>query len=258
MSARRIRCSAEQYDASINWAARFKREMPVLKKLFGPPGEYPLLDAACGTGRHAVALARQGYHLVAADKDPGMIAVARTIPGADSPAIQWRSVSFARLSRCCPGPFAGIYCIGNSLSAAGSAAAVQKALRSFAAVLHPRGRLFIQVLNYPPMRRTVPCVLGPVHFQADGVEYLRLRLFDFARSHASVTHLTLTRGDKWTCRTGRGRLFVFTPNQLQRWCRRAGLRVEKLWGSYAGERLNPRKSTDLIVIGRRARGRTTS
>jgi SAM-dependent methyltransferase len=250
MATRKMHSSPREYDGSINWEARLKREIPVFRKLFGPPGEYALLDAACGTGRQAVTLARRGYRVVALDKSPEMIAFARARPGADSARLEWHTASFAQLARRCPGPFAGIYCIGNSLCAAGSAAAVQKALHNFAAVLQPSGRLFIQVLNYPLMRRTVPCVKGPVHFFLDGVEHVRVRMFDFARTRARVTNITLRRDRKWSFQAIRGRIFVFTPGQVQQWCRQAGLRIEKLWGSYAGEKFDPDKSTDLIVIAR--------
>jgi glycine/sarcosine N-methyltransferase len=254
MSARKISQSPREYDASINWDARLKRELPVFEKLFGPPGDLPLLDAACGNGRQAIALAARGYRVVAIDKSPDMIDFARSLPGADSPRITWITTSFARLARRCPGPYAGIYCIGNSLSAANSAAAVQNALANFAAVLHPRGRLFIQVLNYARMRGQRPAVLGPVNFIHDGVEHLRIRTFDMARSSARVTNITFKRTDKWAVEVIRSRVLIFDYRRLHDWCRRAGLRVEQTWGSYAGENLDPRNSVDCIIIARRTKG----
>jgi SAM-dependent methyltransferase len=254
MTARKIHQSPREYDASINWKARLKRELPVFAKLFGPPGDLPLLDAACGNGRHAIALARRGYRVVAIDKSPDMIDFARSLPGAESPRITWVTTSFARLAHRCPGPFAGIFCIGNSLSAANSAAAVQKALANFAAVLHPRGRLFVQVLNYARMRGRKPFVLGPVNFTHDGVEHLRIRTFDMARTSARVTNITFKRAGKWTVEVIRSRVLVFDYRRLHDWCRRAGLRVERTSGSYAGEKLEPKSSVDCIIVARRAKG----
>lgn len=254
MAARKIHQSPREYDASINWEARLKRELPVFERLFGPPGELPLLDAACGNGRHAIALARRGYRVVAIDKSRDMIDFARSLPGAESARITWVTTHFARLGRRCPGPFAGIFCIGNSLSAANSAAAVQKALANFAAVLHSRGRLFIQVLNYARMRGQYPGVLGPVNFTHDGVEHLRIRTFDMARESARVTNITFKRTDKWAVEVIRSRVLVFDYRRLHEWCCRAGLRVEQTWGSYAGEKIDPKTSVDCIIIARRARG----
>ncbi len=241
------------YDASINWTARIRRERPVLKKVFGPPGDRPILDAGCGPGRQAVALARCRYRVVGVDRSAQMLEFARSAPGGDSSRIQWVRSEFSQLTRRCAGPFAGIYCIGNSLSATGTTAAVRSALRNFAAVLHPTGRLFVQVLNSLPMRETVPCVRGPVHIRTNGTECVRVRMFDFSGSRATVTNINLIRDGEWRVHAMRGRLCVFDAKQLRAWCREAGLRVEEMWGSYAGEPFDPRKSADLIIIARRSR-----
>jgi hypothetical protein len=182
-----------------------------------------------------------------------MIEFARRQPGGDSPRLTWCVASFAQLPQRRHGPYAGIYCIGNSLSAAGSERGVRQALQSFAAVLAPGGKLFIQVLNYPPMRKIVPCVKGPIHFSIDGVEHVRVRVFDFGHRHADVTNITLKRDKKWTVDSMRGRVFTLTPVELRYWAHEAGLRVVATWGSYAGEPFDPRRSVDLILIAERSR-----
>lgn len=247
-----MKLSPDLYDASINWVARIRRERPVLKKVLGRPGRLPVLDAGCGTGRHAAALASSGYRVVGVDRSAEMLAFAAGSAGKSARRIEWVHADFSQVARKCPGPFAGIYCIGNSLSATGSAAKIQSALRNFAAVLSPSGKLFIQVLNYLPMRKAAPCVRGPVHFRHKGAEYLRVRLFDFAGARATVTSISLVREGGWRVNAIRGRLCVFDAAQLKRWCRQAGLRVLKTWGSYAGEPFDRRKSSDLIVIAKRA------
>ena len=248
-----MKLSPDLYDASINWDARIRRERPVLKKLIGRPGSLPVLDAGCGTGRHAVALASSGYRVVGVDRSADMLAFAADSVGKSARRIEWVTADFSQVARKCPGPFAGIYCIGNSLSATGSAAKIQSALRNFAAVLSPSGKLFIQVLNYLPMRKAVPCVRGPVHFRHKGVEYVRVRLFDFAGARATVTSISLVREDGWRVNAMRGRLCVFDAPQLKRWCRQAGLRVLKTWGSYAGEPFDRHTSSDLIIVAQRSR-----
>lgn len=54
-------------------------EEPVLKRLLGPVTGLRLLDAGCGTGRHAVELARRGAEVVGVDFSSGMLgrAIAR-------------------------------------------------------------------------------------------------------------------------------------------------------------------------------------
>jgi len=66
------------YDRFVDWPARLAAESPFIERLVPQAGSLCcILDAACGTGMHAVALARQGYQVAGADISPEMIARAR-------------------------------------------------------------------------------------------------------------------------------------------------------------------------------------
>ena len=67
---------ADWYDRSIDWSARLERELPVLRRVLGSPGAGGVLDAGCGPGRHAIALAKLGYRMTCADADEGMLKLA--------------------------------------------------------------------------------------------------------------------------------------------------------------------------------------
>ena len=71
--------SADWYDRGIDWDARLGREIPFLRDVMGPPGQLGLLDAGCGTGRHAVAMAREGYRVVGLDSGQPTTSAARLI-----------------------------------------------------------------------------------------------------------------------------------------------------------------------------------
>ena len=85
----------EGYDL---WSVRYDRESNVLiaveqpivdgwvEALPGPPGH--ALDAATGTGRHALRLLDRGWRVTAFDASPGMVAVARGRLGAKSPQAE--------------------------------------------------------------------------------------------------------------------------------------------------------------------------
>ena len=60
------------YDRFVNWEARLSAELPFLISELDnidPDHGEPLtvLDAACGTGQHAIALAKAGYNCAGAD-----------------------------------------------------------------------------------------------------------------------------------------------------------------------------------------------
>jgi SAM-dependent methyltransferase len=61
---------SQDYDRFVNWGSRLEAEIPFVEERLGeldlPKGQKPcVLDAACGTGMHAIELARRGYRAIA-------------------------------------------------------------------------------------------------------------------------------------------------------------------------------------------------
>lgn len=76
---------AEIYDGEDN--PLIQLETPIFRELAGDVHGLRLLDAGCGTGRHAIALAAAGADVTAMDFSAGMLAKAREKPGAA--AVHW-------------------------------------------------------------------------------------------------------------------------------------------------------------------------
>jgi len=142
-------------------------------------------------------------------------------------------------------------CIGNSLAAAGSAAAVATAIEQFAACLRVGGRLFVQILNLTPMRERVPCVQGPRITVVEGQEYVSARQFHFVGQEAQVTNITIWNEGEWKQVAHAGSLYPIEREELLSLCAKANLRVDALWGSYAKEPFDLPNSVDLIVVATR-------
>jgi ubiquinone/menaquinone biosynthesis C-methylase UbiE len=68
---------APLFDVMTDWDARLAAEGPFLRQLLDAAGAVTVLDAACGSGGHALWLARQGYQVAGADVSRGMIALAQ-------------------------------------------------------------------------------------------------------------------------------------------------------------------------------------
>jgi SAM-dependent methyltransferase len=77
--------------------------------LLSPSGR--ILDAGCGTGHYCGRLAADGFQVVGIDLDPKMIEVAQ----ARYPKAAFRRLDMREVGRL-PGPFAGAFCIGNTVS----------------------------------------------------------------------------------------------------------------------------------------------
>jgi len=238
------------YDRSINWDARFSRELPVLCDVFGPPAGGGLIDAGCGTGRHATALAERGYTVVGADASEEMLALANEwSTGRDR--LRFAHASYSELSNVVGSGYDGLYCLGNSLAAAGSKEGVIAAVEQFAACLRPGGRLFVQILNFAPMRSESPCVRGPRVTTVDGLEYVSFRQFHFDATGADITNVTFYRDKSWHKRVGGGRLYTIGRDEFVDTCIRAGFTIDELWGDYQRNDFDIEASSDLILVGAR-------
>lgn len=252
---------AALYDRSINWDARLAREIPALIDAFGPPNEGPILDAGCGPGRQACALATRGYSVVGADVSEHALTLARrradtmtsgtTGPDPGFGHVKFVQAAYAELGERVGSGFAGAYCLGNSLAAAGTESAAREAIRQFARCLRSGGRMFVQILNFAPMRDEVPCVKGPRVVQVDGVEYISTRQFHFAPDHVQVTNVTLWHDGAWKHHAHAGRLYPISVDEMRAWCADAGLRIDELWGGYDRSAFDINKSLDLIVVATR-------
>ncbi|MFQ5490775.1 MAG: class I SAM-dependent methyltransferase [Phycisphaerae bacterium] len=250
--------AAEWYDRSINWSARFERELPLLGEELGAPGEGGLLDAGCGTGRHALALAARGYTVTGIDQSPAMLEVAGRQRGQDGPNPTFAVCSYQQLADRFGADFDGLYCLGNGLAAAGSESAVRQAIGNFAAVLRPGGKVVAQVLNFPPMRQERPCIRGPRVVTVDGTEYISFRVFDFLEDAETgpqgatrITGVTMWHDGAWQKRAHAGQLYPVTQTELTDLCDQAGLDVTACLGAYDRSPFDPAASQDLILIARR-------
>ena len=242
---------AEWYDRSINWSARLNREIPVLTEVFGPPENGRVLDAGCGTGRQALALAERGYSVVGADINDEMLIVARRHAKEAAAELEFVHAPYADLFDTVGGGFAGVYCLANALAAAGSRDAVNRAIEQFGRCLRPGGRLFIQILNFEPMRQEQPCVRGPRIATVDGRQYLSARQFHFFNDLAQVTNITFWDDDGWQMRTHCGVLCPIEHVELGRLLTTNGIEINDRWGNYARDEFDPATSVDLIVTATR-------
>ncbi len=243
--------TSEWYDRGIDWAARNAREIPVLIDVLGPPGRGGILDAGCGTGHQASALAQKGYRVVGADVSDDMLDVARRHARTVGADVKFICAPYASFRQTLGGGFDGIYCLANSFAAAGTRDAVAQALQQFAACLRPGGRLFIQILNFAPMRKELPCIRGPRVTNVDGCEYVSLRQFHFVEDRCQVSNITIWRQGGWRYHAQSRILYPIGREELHASFRACGLQIDDEWGSYAREPFDIDRSTDLIVAATR-------
>lgn len=236
--------SARWYAAGINWDARLAREIPVLEDVFGPPGERGLLDAACGPGRQLAAMAKLGYRMTGLDLSPAMLAESEAHLSRCGVASQLVEARFDEVE----GAYDGVYCLGNSLAAAGTVEAVEASVTGLAGAVAPGGRLFVQVLNFEKLRNEKPAVRGPRVRRDGDREYVSARVFTFRDRSVELTNVTFWNDGQWRQSSHSGSLYAVAPEEMRRWLGAAGMTIEGQFGNYAREVFDSERSNDYIVV----------
>ena len=239
---------AEVYDLMVNWEARLAREAPFFDRLFAEHGVKFIIDAACGTGRHAVHFAQRGLQVIGTDLSGAMIRQARRFARERGVKVPFLSLAFDRLGARFNGQADGVVCLGNSLAACGSASAARTAMRNFARSLRPGGLVVIQILDFDGMRAKRDRFEPPRAGTKDGVEYLLFKFFDLARARVTLNLNIFTRrpGEAWSWRVVSNDLYAPGAAELGRLARDTGFGRIQL---YANHRFEPyRRQADQLLL----------
>jgi SAM-dependent methyltransferase len=191
---------SSDYDRFVNWDSRLAVELPwiqqqlqALRPLNG--GVLSVLDAACGTGMHTIALAQRGYAAAGADLSARMVEQARRNAAKAGEQARFEAAGFGALAQTFgEGAFEAVLCLGNSLPHALSAAELRAALADFAACLRPGGLLIVQNRNFDAAMAKRERWMEPQAHQEKSGEWIFVRFYDFdADGLITFNILTLKR-----------------------------------------------------------------
>jgi len=146
---------AANYDRWVNWEPRLRQELPFLVSSLPPGGS--VLDAGCGTGVHARALADLGFRVTGLDQSAAMLAQARAVePPQSLPntglRIEWVEGDVADPAVLGARRFDAVLALGNVIPAMGDAAAIDRGVEALIARTAPGGVLILQYLNGEKIR----------------------------------------------------------------------------------------------------------
>jgi SAM-dependent methyltransferase len=123
-----------------------------------------VLDAACGTGIDAAALARQGFHVRATDGSVAMVEAAAARFRREGLAIPVQQCRWADLPGTIDERFDVVLCTGNALVHAAGRDAMVQALTGLRQVARPGGHVVIHSRNWEKLHaeRRIVQVANPV------------------------------------------------------------------------------------------------
>ncbi|MDP2991368.1 MAG: class I SAM-dependent methyltransferase [Kiritimatiellota bacterium] len=253
---------SSDYDRFVNWPGRLAFELSFITKqlqtLTTPVGRpLRLLDAACGTGMHVIALAQQGYKVAGADLSAPMIERAQTNAATAGVGVLWAAIGFGKLSRTFGKtalfPFDGLFCLGNSLPHLLTEKDLVLTLADFCACLHPGGMLLLQNRNFDAVMPTHERWMEPQSHHEGTSERIFLRFYDYDPDGLlSFNILTLKResGGDWHQQVTTTRLRPLLQAELIEALSAVGFDEIACFGGLIGSLFDPKTSGNLVVVAR--------
>jgi len=255
---------SQNYDRFVNWQSRLAYEMPFLEQNLlglaeGLRRKPRVLDTACGTGQHAIALAERGYPSAGADLVVEMIAQAQRNAIRAGVDVPFKAAGFGELREAYQDsalfPFDGLLCLGNSLPHLLTEQDLEDALCDFSACLRPDGLLLIQNRNFDAAMARRERWMEPQSHREGDSEWIFLRFYDYLPDgliQFNVITLHSGSGEGWQQEISSTFLRPLYEEGLLQALQDAGFKDMVCYGDMTGASFNTETSGNLIITARRA------
>ncbi len=245
---------SSDYDRFVNWQNRLAAELPFIIENLQAAKARDVLDAATGTGMHAIALAQLGYSSSGADLSPGMIDKARQNAASAHVQVRFEVAGFGNLARAFGRQsFDAVLCLGNSLPHLLSLAELETALSDFAACLRPGGSLLVQNRNFDHLMRSHARWMEPQAYSEAGSEWIFQRFYDFEAGGLLGFNMVILKrveqGD-WSQKILSSRLRPLLRDELVTSLSKAGFVNLDAFGNMSGVSFDPETSPNLVLLSR--------
>jgi glycine/sarcosine N-methyltransferase len=254
---------SQDYDRFVNWKTRLAAEIPFLLEYLDKlekdmDRRARILDMACGSGMHAITLAKHGYTACGADLSPKMIAKAKQNAKTAGVKVNFKESSFGNLSSDLAGekefPFDMITCLGNALPHLLSTELIQTTLWDMANCLNPGGYLIFQNRNFDAVLANKERWITPQGSREGDSEWIFLRFYDFDHDGLltfNIVRLARNGSENWQQRVSSTRLYPLRRDVLTGLLEDSNFTDIATFGSMASEKFQPKRSENLILVARK-------
>jgi len=255
------------YDVFVDWDARLAREMPFFRGLFEEVGVKRLLDAGCGSARHAIEFAKMGIEVIAFDPSEDMLASARENALAAGAPIRLEQGVFEEARRFVDAPVDAVLSLGNGLPHVDGVEGLRRALAAFESVLAPDGVLVLHLVNHERLSRGNVRAFPPKFRSTPEGDFVFLRVIDRVEGAFVFNFITLSRppvsegpglpdpadadAAPWTLDDRRSRHTAMPPTVLAEELARAGFGTVEMFGDHDRKPLDEAQDESVIVVARR-------
>jgi glycine/sarcosine N-methyltransferase len=241
---------AKAFDVMTDWPKRLNHEMPFLEKILRHHPVRKILDAACGTGWHSIALAKIGFTVTGCDVSPSMVELARMNAERSRVEVAFEVADFSQLERI-PGKFDALLCLGNSLPHVLTRATLGQAMTQMAGKLSPLGVLILHNLNYDLRLRT-----KPRFFSAEGnADQIVWRFADYVPNqivfHTALFERSHSEPPQWSVQVNSTIQYPWLAEDYDHALQEAAFQKIEHFGGLDGSPYDRDKSGDLVIAATR-------
>lgn len=242
------------YDRFVNWQARLSIELPFIIEKLHEADARLVLDAAMGTGMHAIALAQCGFMTAGADISQGMVDRSRDNAQTAGVTVRMEKAGFGNLADVfATASFDGLLCLGNSLPHILSSAELEGTLADFGTILRPGGLLLFQNRNFDSVMAHRERWMEPQAHAEGDTEWLFQRFYDFDPdgliSFQMVTLKRVGRG-AWSQSVTTSRIRPLLKDNLISSLKANGFSDIHAFGNMSGVPFDAETSPNLVVTAR--------
>ncbi|MFX1541358.1 MAG: class I SAM-dependent methyltransferase [Promethearchaeota archaeon] len=240
------------YDQAIDWTQRLSNELPFFSSLLKNHKTARILDLACGSGRHAIALALEGFDVIGLDLSSTMIAAAEKYAQINQVAVEFITADMQKATDVVEGSFDLILCIGNSLALLPTLQAVQSTLEGAYSLLGEKGIFVAQILNFDEIQHTgfrfFPLKSGKT---AKGNEVIFARFFEPITDSMNV-QLVFTGFIKtetsWRAKTVSQSILQINKSKLESILQKTGFTRISFFSDYQKNPFLPLENRNLLSV----------
>jgi SAM-dependent methyltransferase len=255
---------SSDYDRFVNWPGRLALEIPFIEerlRQLTPHHDGPLrvLDVACGTGMHAIELAKHGYMTAGADLSQPMIHRARSNAIAAGVDVPFKEAGFGELAVAFEkdggeNGFDALLCLGNSLPHLLTPLSLAGALEDVAACLRPGGMFILQNRNFDAVLTRHDRWMESQSSQEGESEWVFMRFYDFEPDGLiNFNLITLSRSGSsgWSQKVDTTRLYPLLQSEMQTALQSAGFQQVMSYGSLGDQPFDAVESGNLVMTALR-------
>ena len=254
---------SQDYDRFVNWQGRLALELPFIQKhlqvIEGRIHQKPsVLDAACGSGMHAIELAKIGYAACGSDLSPRMLEKARENAQKAGVKVKFLESAFGSLAhdfRAEPEfPFDLVLCLGNSLPHVLTLKEIQKSLWDMTNCLQPGGYVIFQNRNFDAVMEKRERWMEPQSRVEGPQEWVFVRFYDFDRDGLitfNILRLHRSGDNGWQQRVSTTRLYPLKQDTLVGLLEDSGFTEITSYGFMGDEPFDQAGSDNLVITARK-------